>query len=298
VSITIGAEQGATYTITSGSARCVIGGGNLGSLDADYVGALTDTPSGIVSADVRSSIEVRVGDRGVILHPFFYGQRSLQFQGIVEPDTPGIVNQRIDKLVAATALPDDCVVSWQPRQPDGTLAAALRVSCKLMQLDAKGQVPKTWTLQLVAADPIEAAAASTQTVTVTSATTAGGRGYPRSEPMGYTGASGAVVSVTNQLDGSAPAVITLTGPAVNPAAQLDGADEILFDNSLAAGEVLTIDTRAKTATSSSGLDWYQYVDPSSSWWSIGAGSHTVEFVSSGGLVAGSAISVSWRDTGR
>ena len=118
------------------------------------------------------------------------------------------------------------------------------------------------------------------------------RTYPASSVIGSR-------AVVNAGDVDAFPMIKIYGPCTNPVvSNMTQSKSLTFSGlTIAAGDYLEIDTRAKTIRTNSLAASSQYsklVFPSSKWWTLSPGSNTVRFVPST-FSSGAAMRVEWRD---
>lgn len=85
----------------------------------------------------------------------------------------------------------------------------------------------------------------------------------------------------------------ITGPGANPTLVGAAGEVLRWEGTLAAGEVLTIDTQRNTVTDQSGANRYDRLAPAPRFWSIRPGISTVS-VTMDGATSASRITCAWR----
>lgn len=136
--------------------------------------------------------------------------------------------------------------------PDLTLQCLVRKDGEtLIDKEQHSQPLASWSLVLYAPDP-NLYGGTLQSASTTVFVAFSGRAYPLAFPRAY-GSSGTAgtVSVTNNGDVTTYPVITISagaGPMVNPTITAFGGLSLVFNLSLNAGDVLTIDTGQRTVT--------------------------------------------------
>lgn len=110
-----------------------------------------------------------------------------------------------------------------------------------------------------------------------------------------------IVSLGDFEDGSEEGVLTITGPATDPriANAQDGNRTIRIDGVIAAGGVLVVDLREKTALYTVGgvtVDWGGSIRNDNEWWVVLPGLNQITYTRDGGNVgAASTLTLVYRD---
>jgi len=277
--IPIGLEQGAIYELIGPDGwRAVLN--NPG--DPDHVGFLTEPPSGIGDgAEVRESADVIVEGDGGVHGNFYRGRRPWTMTGLIDTTVRPIdgnvemvvvVNRRIQRLKRATrGLRADTTLRWSPQ---GGVPVELRAR-RQTSPRFTNRLPKAFTFGMVSAEwRILGQIVKSQA-----------------------GAGAATLTCRNDGDVEADAVITLRNAWTNPVItnQQTGQAMSLTANgglTMGAGDVLVIDTAAKTILLN-GLNRYDRLAfPASSWIDVVAADNAMTAT---GVGAGGTWQVDWRD---
>jgi hypothetical protein len=127
--VAVGVERGTRYELIGPDGARVVFNDRT---DIDFVGFLTEVPSGIDSPEVRESADILVEADGGIHGSFYFGRRPFTLTGMIDP-TPNVgrdtvveagitrlmqagevVNRRINRLQRATrAMTGDSLLRWQ-----------------------------------------------------------------------------------------------------------------------------------------------------------------------------------------
>jgi len=101
-------------------------------------------------------------------------------------------------------------------------------------------------------------------VSVGLASSVGGLAYPLTYPLTYGTSQGGTRAVTQRGSSTAPLLVTLRGPLINPVLSCSAGWVLIFRLTLAAGETLVVDTSAGTALLNGTADRLYTVDALSS----------------------------------
>ena len=149
-------------------------------------------------------------------------------------------------------------------------------------------------LQFHATDPrIYSSSFTSGALTLPTALT--GLTFPATSPFVFTASgTGATLIATNSGNTPAPWVAVLAGPLVNPTITLASTGSaISLGGTLAAGEVLTIDSLARSILLNGTASRYSWLATSSAWFSLPVGTSTVQF---GGASGAGSLTFSYRST--
>lgn len=216
----------------------------------------------------------------------YYAGRLITLTGTcVAPDQIAMLNAK-DAIKAA-------VGPWSPvtLQVDELTGlsriAQVRLSDKI-ELQDKGNIAFTWQMGLFAPDPRRYQNFAVQLATGLPPGTTTGRTYPRTYPDIYGGAgltaSGSVVFYQIGDYPTAPAVITIYGPVINPTIQhTQSGKQLMFALTLAYNQFLVVDLGAQTALVGGTANVVNTVTASSAWMMMMPGANEFRFRGQAGL---------------
>ncbi len=294
----VGVEMGAVYELVSlaTGARAVINDPG----DADFVGYLTEPPSGLERGGVRENAElIAEGDGGV--HGAFYRDRlPFTLQGIINPNVEGVSAALAhDRLLRATrALRTDSVLRWVP----STISEGVEILFR-EQLPTRitGRRPKSFLVAGVAEDPlIYSRTLRSLLIDPGGQAQAGGFSSELTSPI----TSGAAIVgqgfAHNDGSGDVWPIIRILGPVANPVvtnATLGLA--LAFAFTLGAGEELHVETNPRRRRILYGLTGGNLVGrysalnfPASTWWPLVPEANDIRLSSS---TLGHQVILDWRD---
>lgn len=273
----IGVEQGAVYVITGpDGTRAVINDPD----DRDFVGYLTEPPSGLERAAVRENAEELPEADGGAHGAFWYGRLPFTLTGIIQPELGASPLRQAKLLRATNAMREDARLEWRPSSAPPVLVlfrqqAPTRIS---------GRRPKTF---LVAGVSEEAALVSQAVHTVSAD---GAAALP------------ADLEAVNAGTIETWPLLTVTGPIVDPViTNLTTGEALVLDDdgglTLAAGESLVIDTNPRRRRIEvDGVNVYGRLNfPASRWPRIAPGTNVFRLGADSGNAAGTALVAQWRD---
>lgn len=148
-------------------------------------------------------------------------------------------------------------------------------------------------IELVATDPlIYADALSQGSCSLPSA--GGGLTFPLTFPRTYGAVStGGTITAVNGGSFDTDVTFRIDGPAVNPRIEsLTAGKTIAVNISLAAGEYLVIDTKARTVLLGGTTSRYSFLDTDSRWFSLAPGTNEISFRAATSTVA--TLTATWR----
>jgi hypothetical protein len=269
--VAVGVERGTRYELIGPDGARVVFNDRT---DIDFVGFLTEVPSGIDSPEVRESADILVEADGGIHGSFYFGRRPFTLTGMIDP-TPNVgrdtvveagitrlmqagevVNRRINRLQRATrAMTGDSLLRWQAANGPA------------VQVSGRRQQP----LRIASSDP----RILRQNVSTVS--------------RGAVLATDTTSAVSAVSDGNAPAwpVITIrstaaiTGPIRLVNRATGGTVELALN--LVNGDVVVVDFKAHTVLLN-GTNRFDAVNfGGSTWWPILPGENPVIVTAGGGV---------------
>lgn len=195
-------------------------------------------------SDVRLELLARSADHGSYPPAVTYAERKLTLEGALYAPSPAAAVAAVSRFSALTADLTGAVLRVDEpglaRQVTVWRAGALTVA--RLGSDARYSLP------LVAPDPIRYAVAESASGAIALPGTGGsGQTYPLTYPIAWgTISATGDLTVTNTGDAVVWPVLTLTGPLYNPVIRnVRTGEQLSLTISLAAGDVLTIDTRER-----------------------------------------------------
>lgn len=269
----LGIEQGAIYEFVGPLGdRAVIG---PAPADPDFVGYLTEPPTGLERANVREAADDVAEADGGLHDDFLYGRLAFTMKGLLFPDA-GAASSRQDKLMRATdAMTGDSSLLWTSE-----LGLAVQVDFRQQQpTRITERRPKVFTLAGVSEDPVVWSQIEHRTLIVPSPATAGGRAYPKGYPKLYTPGVGDAAIVNNAGRSPSYPKIVVTGPGAAPLATNARVGRTLYFNYvLGVGENLVIDTdpRRRSILLNGATPRYSALDSArSKWWPLLPGDNDI-----------------------
>jgi hypothetical protein len=222
----------------------------LGSLDllatdgagVDWV--ITDV-KGWDSPGVRAEMAPRQADHGAWASPVYLDARPITLAGSIDAPTREALDAAVEQLIAAVSLTDTTLVIGEtiPKQ------ATVRRSGQLL-IERRGPYSATYSALVTAADP-RRYSTTLQSQSTPLPSTTGGLTLPITMPITITAttASGSI-SLSNAGTIATRPVFTLLGPVTTPTISVQYPDgtvrALVYSDSLAAGDLLVIDTDAHT----------------------------------------------------
>lgn len=277
----VGVEQGAVYTIVGpDGVRAVIND----PTDRDFIGYLTQPPSGLERAGVRENADSIPEADGGIHGAFRYDRLAFTLQGIIAPDATATAGEtgwtsaqvnavHIAKLMRATnAMRADSVLSWKPSQAP-RVAVSFRQQQPTRVADRR---PKSFIVAGVCEDPL------VYTEQVSTAQVVG------------------VGNVDAQNIGSADVwpTFTIYGPVTNPTiTDITNGGSIVLNGSIAADHYWVIDTnpRRRSIRDNDILNVYAaFTFASSTWLDLPALTTTTFALGGSATGATTQLVVQWR----
>lgn len=288
----LGIEQGAVYEIVGPYGdRAVIG---PAPGDPDFVGYLTEPPSGLERANVRENASELAEADGGLHDDFLYGRLAFTMKGLVFPDA-GAASSRQDKLLVATdAMTADSTLLWTSE-----LGVDVQVDFRQQQpTRITDRRPKIFLLAGVSEDPVVYSQIENQMVILPDALVAGGFSSPISSPLNSAPAVGGQAVINNAGRSKTYPRLIILGPCLAPYVQhVELGKTLYFKNELAAGQFLEIDTNPKRrrVLLNGATPYYRALDSARSrWWPLIKGNNTIR-IGYSAYSAGAQVQVYHRD---
>lgn len=228
-----------------GGIRVDLGTVALGAVDSDGVAWFLQAMEGWDSPENRSEVTEREGDHGAWASPVYLGSRPITLSGTIIAPSRTLLEGAMDQLRVAAGL-DDTVLTVRETVPK---QATVRRSGKpLMQYVT--DTAATYSVMVTAADP-RRYSTTLQSKSTMLPSSSGGLTPPVTPPLTSTAVTvSGEISAGNDGTFETRAVFTIAGPADSPqilTAMPDGSVIFLnYTDILYAGDVLVIDTDAKT----------------------------------------------------
>ncbi len=270
--------------------RGLLTGGDTGAALVQIEG-LVDLPS------VRSADQILLRRHGAHPGDDFVDARSIVLTYELHADSSAGFAELVQDMQTAFA-PGGAEIPLVFQIPGlaGGEKAQVWARCKRRQLpvalDWFYRIP-TATFELVATDPlIYSASESTETTSLPSA--GGGVTFPMVAPITFgTVSTGGSIFAENAGSFDADVTLRIDGPVTNPRVENLAADRTIAVNlTLATGEYLVIDTKARTVLLNGTASRYSSLDSSSRWWSLAPGTSEIRFRASTPTVA--TLAAAWR----
>ncbi|MFF1281045.1 phage distal tail protein [Streptomyces sp. NPDC058299] len=270
-----------------------LGSVTLGAVDSQGVAWYLQTLEGWDSPEVRSAWTEREGDHGAWASPVYYGSRPITLGGTIVAPSRVLLEQAMDQLRAAAGLTDTLLVVQEstPKQ-----AVVRRSGKPLMQYVTA--TTATYSVMVTAADP-RRYGTSLLTASTNLPSTTGGLTLPAAAPwlLSATVVAGQVDAV-NAGDFETRPTITINGPVVAPQIQAqmpDGSVRLMtYGQDLASGDVLVIDTDARTVTLNGAVSRRRFLTTPSGWPTIPANSVTSFLFRSTAYNSSATLTAAWR----
>jgi hypothetical protein len=215
-----------------------------GGPDSNGVDWIVTQESGWFAApQIKTSRVDKPAARGSLIGNEYRGSRVIALSGeIAAPDVPTLrASQR--KLLGICPSPQSLYQITGAEEDGTSLYAMVKLDGSIVT-QPKSWSTATFSLQLVAPDPRRISTATKSSYAILSSPGSSGVSYPVSYPVSY-GVPGlpAAVAMTNNGTADADMVITFQGPLTAPLLyNVTTGDYIGYSQTLAAGDVVTIDT--------------------------------------------------------
>jgi hypothetical protein len=262
------------------------------AVDADGVEWWVTKEDGWSSGpDVRLELADRPQRDGTFDAPSFRSARVITLEGTaVAPDEDARerAKDRIAAVLANGSAPAELVVT----ERTVTRRALVRLSAGTKVSDTT-PVSFDWSLQVTAPDPLRYGADVHE---LSCGLPRPGRGiaFPLAFPLVFGQSQGGSLALANAGTALSRPVWTITGPCTQPVIRNDSTGERLaFSLTLAEGDVLTVDTAARTVFLGE-ASRRSVLQPRSAWFALPPGSTVVGFEAFDDSEAGT-LTVRWRD---
>ncbi|MBT2477653.1 phage tail family protein [Streptomyces sp. ISL-94] len=235
----------------------------LGSLDllatdgagVDWV--VTDL-KGWDSPGVRSESAPRQADHGTWASPVYLDSRPITITGSIDAPTQGARDAAVEQLVAAVALTDTLLTVGEaiPKQ------VTVRRSSPLL-IELLGPYAARYSALVTAADP-RRYSTTLQSKSTGLPSVTGGLTLPITLPISIsTTATGGAFTLDNEGSIATRPTFTITGPASMPIISCTRPDgtvtQLIYSDSLGAGDTLVINTAAHTVTLNGAVSRRRYL---------------------------------------
>lgn len=290
----IGVELGLAYVLVGpDGTRAVIND----STDPDWVGYLSDPPTGLERAGIRENADTLPEADGGVHGAFRRDRLAFTLQGFIPPDPATSWLARQDRLLRATdALSADGALQWTP-----SAAVPVQLAFRAQQpTRITGKRPKTFLVAGVSEGSVVESQALHSTLIAPAAAAGGGFSSPVASPLVSNALVAGAATIVNAGRSDAWPQIIVSGPASNPVITNATIGRSLYlAYTLAAGEFLAIDTNPRRrqirlndqANRYSALDFGRL---GSGWWPLRAGNNDIRlgFTS---YSTGATVELRWRD---
>jgi len=252
--------------------------------------------TGLDTPPMRTSDSPVPGRDGALGGIDLLDARSIEFElTFVESSRATLLAALLDLSAALARRSDDLPLSFQA---DPSLPV-MRVNCRPRRRNVPMPNPNLdgyvlATLQLVANDPLIYSDAE-HAVATGAPTVSGGFTFTFTFPFNFgTIGSGGVVAVSNVGTAPAPWIAIVQGPCVGVTIADHFGGRVRWDGTLAAGEVLTIDSHPARHTAVIGgtASRFGLIAADSTWFDLLPGSNEIFFSTDNGA---GALTFSWRD---
>lgn len=282
---------GTTYSIGSWSAADALPGvtdaaGNVWSIQDEK--GLMHTPA------FRTNVVDREQSDGVFDGPAWLPGRTIVLDGVIRsPDFPTLyaAMRTVRGLLAGLTRTAPLVAAY----PDITIQTVVRKDgeCLVDKIQSAHPIA-TFSMLLYAPDPT-LYGATLQSASTGVFAASGGRAYAKAYPVAYgPGSSTGLIAVTNNGDTTTYPIITITagsGPLVNPTITELGGNALMFPFTMNAGDVLVVDTGARTVLLNGGARAFPLANAT-----LGCGPGATQLLFSAvSSAVGASMSVAWRD---
>jgi len=273
--------------------QATLGTLRLGAVDSTGVAWFLQSLEGWDSPESRSEFTDREGDHGAWASPVYLGSRPLTLSGTIIAPTRDFLEAAMDRLRVASGLTDTVLTVWETVPKQTTVR---RSGKPLMQYVT--DTVATYSVMVTAADP-RRYSTSLQSETTQLPSSSGGLTPPVTPPLTSTAVTVAG-EITADNDGTfeTRAIFTVTGPADSPqilTAMPDGSVVFLnYTDILFAGDVLVIDTDAKTCVLNGVVSRRRFLVTPTGWPTIPAQSEVAVQFRAKYYNSSATLTASWR----
>jgi hypothetical protein len=235
---------------------------------------------------VRTSDRNRARRHGQFAGSDFVSGRSLQATLVVSAKHPSDAWQALSQALVVGS--DE--IAWQAQYSGVAGGRLVQLNARVRRLSlpidyeyaylGEAEADVEWW----ATDPRIYDATETSLSTPMASTALTGRGYPRSYPRGYGGATtGGLLTAANDGEFPAPWQATIEGPVDNPRIEnITTGRTVGFVGSLAAGETLELDSDKWSVLLNGTASRYSWLTPGSQWFDLAPGDNELRFAGSSG----------------
>lgn len=240
---------------------------------------------------VRLELSDRPQRDGAFDAPSFRSARVVTLEGTaVAPDEDA--RERAKDRIAAVLVDGADLVELAVRERTVTRRALVRLSAGTKVVDTT-PVSFDWSVQLTAPDPLRYGAEVHQ-ASCGLPRPGAGIAFPLVFPLEFGEPADGTLAVTNAGTTVAWPVWTVRGPCTQPVIRNDATGErLVFALSLTEGDVLVVDTAARTVFLG-GASRRAALLPTSTWFGLPPGNTTIGFSAFDNTASGT-LTVSWRD---
>jgi hypothetical protein len=277
-----------------GGLRVDLGNIPLGGVDANGTDWSLQSMEGWDSPDVRSEYTEREADHGAWASPVYFGARPITLAGTVTAPDRISLESALEQLRSAASLTDTTLVVYEVATPK---QATVRRSGKPLFAYVTDRIA-TYSVMVTAADP-RRYSTTLSTGTAGLPSTTGGLTPPVTFPITFsaTTVSGSIAAVNVGTFETRP-VLTITGPVVAPsiaALYSDGTvRQLIYTLDLVSGDVLVIDTDARTAVLNGTVSRRRFLTVPAGWPAIPAGQSVTYQFQSSTYNATATLAATWR----
>lgn len=245
------------------------------------------------SPSVRLSLTDRPERDGAFDAPSYRSARVITLEGTaLAPDR--LRKERAKDRLAAVLNDGSRLQPMVVTEPHVTRRSLVRLSAESKVLDKKAGVFE-FSLQVTAPDPLRYSA-ELRSATCPLATSSGGLTFPLRFPLDFgAGSSGGRLTLENAGSAATWPTWKISGPCADPViVNSQTGEELAFAIRLAAGEVLVVDTDARTVLLQGLASRRSALLPGSRWFPLVRGGTTVAFRSAT-YEAAARLTAEWRD---
>ncbi len=251
--------------------------------------------SGLDSADIRDSRILKPGAHGETTYDAFFSGRTISFNGYFWSMDENIVPlEETIKDIFALSSDEEALDFQRAGQVARTVFARAIEPLRIME-EIGTPCQREFFGVFRAGDPREYSQAEHST-NVFLPTAAGGFSFPLSFPLAFgTVSTGGIATINNAGNIETYPVITIYGPVDTPILENYTAGKLLkFNLSVAAGDYLVIDFKAKTVKLNGTASRMTALASGWSWWNLAPGNNEFHYRAST-YEAASYARVTWRD---
>lgn len=234
------------------------------------------------SPEVRTADRTLVGRNGMVAGSDRYSGRAVTMSVNITAHDITDFSEAVAAFAAAFAAPQDADAALSFTIPGvaAGLAAQLNVRPRKLSLPiqtAYHQGVGSAAVELFAADPL-IYSATTGTITLLSDWDVGGLTFNAVFPLLFGGGgSFGTATATNLGSALAPVVVTIYGPVTNPVVRnVTTGQSLGLTVTLAAGELIELDSAARTVMLGGTADRYSYLTLPQ-WWGLAPGANEIRY---------------------